>query len=96
MIAFVTALALAAAMIVALYRLAVGPTLHDRAMSAYAALTIASLWIAAVGVLDARPAWIDIAVALVFADFVLAVAVMKAFRTRSLQTALSRRGQRPE
>ena len=93
MIAFAASLALAAAMIAALYRLVIGPTLHDRAMAAYSGLLIATLWIAALAVLDARAEWLDIALALAFADFVIGVGVMKAFRARSLQTALARRGQ---
>ena len=92
MIAFATGLACAAALLGALFRLVVGPTLHDRGVGAYAAALIATLWIAAIGVIDGRAAWIDIALALTFADFIVAVAAMKAFRTRSLQTALARRG----
>jgi multisubunit Na+/H+ antiporter MnhF subunit len=95
MIAFLTCLALSAALLGALYRLIVGPTLHDRALGAYGALLTATLQVAALAALDGRAAWIDGAVALAFADFIVAVATMKAFRTRSLQTALARRG-RPE
>jgi len=90
MIAAVTALVLGAGVLLAFVRLVTGPTLHDRAMAAQAGLLCGTLWLAALAVLDGRAAWLDAALALAFCDFILAVAFFKAFRARSLQTALAR------
>jgi multisubunit Na+/H+ antiporter MnhF subunit len=91
-IAFATALALGAGALAALGRLVAGPTLHDRAMAAQACLLCITVWIAALGALAGRAAWIDIALALAIGDIVVAIATFKAFRVRSLQTALARPG----
>lgn len=93
MIAFLCGLALCALLVAALWRLAAGPTLHDRAMAAHMGVMLAALAVAALAALDQRLAWIDVAIALVIAEFVLGVAVMKAFRARSLQSALARPGR---
>jgi multisubunit Na+/H+ antiporter MnhF subunit len=90
MIAAVTALFLAAVTIAWAGRLIIGPTLHDRAAAAHAIALNVCMIIAALAVLDGRPAWIDAALALGIADLVLMVAAMKVFRLRSLQTALVR------
>jgi hypothetical protein len=62
-------------------------------MAAHTCVLLAALGVAALAALDGRLAWIDIAVALILAEFVLGVALMKAFRARSLQSALSRPGR---
>lgn len=93
MIAFLCGLALCALLTAALWRLVSGPTLHDRAIAAHTCVLLAALAIGALAVLDHRLGWIDVAVALILAEFVLGIAVMKAFRARSLQSALSRPGR---
>jgi multisubunit Na+/H+ antiporter MnhF subunit len=93
MIAFLCGLALCALLAAALWRLVIGPTLHDRALAAHTCVLLAALAVAALAALDRRVAWIDVAIALLVAEFVLGVAIMKAFRARSLQSALSRPAQ---
>jgi multisubunit Na+/H+ antiporter MnhF subunit len=74
-----------------LWRLAAGPTLHDRGAAAWICVLLTALFAAALSVLDRRAEWLDLAVALLFADLVIGLALMKAFRARSLQSALARR-----
>jgi multicomponent Na+:H+ antiporter subunit F len=71
-------------------RVLIGPTLHDRVLGAHGAALTASLLAAAIAALVERPDWIDVALAIVFADLVFAVAALKLFRLRSLQTGLTR------
>jgi len=90
MIALATALALSFAACTAMIRVLIGPTLHDRSMGAHAFLLCMALWIAALAALDHRADWADVALAVAFGDLVLAFALFKAFRARSLQPALTR------
>jgi multicomponent Na+:H+ antiporter subunit F len=71
-------------------RLLIGPTLHDRMLGAHGAAMTACLLAAAIAALVERPDWIDVALAILFAEFVFALAALKLFRLRSLQTALTR------
>jgi multisubunit Na+/H+ antiporter MnhF subunit len=90
-IAIATAAVLAALLFIALWRLVSGPTLHDRGAAAWICVLIAALFAAALAVMDRRAEWLDLAVVLLFADLVIGLALMKAFRARSLQSALARR-----
>jgi multicomponent Na+:H+ antiporter subunit F len=71
-------------------RIVIGPTLHDRMLGAHGAALTACLLAAAIAALVERPDWIDVALAILFAELVFGVAALKLFRVRSLQTALTR------
>lgn len=90
MIGLGAALLLMGAAALASVRLFVGPTLYDRALAAHAVILLAALAAAALGAGMARASIVDTAIALVFSDLVLAAAVLKFFRFRSLQPPLAR------
>lgn len=92
MIALVAALGVLAMAMLLLVRLFAGPTLHDRAMAANLIGVLAALACAALGVAARNAAWVDVALALMFAALLSAAAAMKFFRTRSFQPPLARRG----
>lgn len=77
------------AMALASIRLMVGPTLYDRALAAHALALLGAIGLAALAVAAKAAVWIDAAIALVLADVVLAVAVLKFFRFRSLQPPMA-------
>ncbi len=88
------ALGFAAALLVAIalgsVRVLIGPTLYDRALAAHAVIFLSALCGAAIAVAASQPAWIDAAIALILADVVLAIAILKYFGRRSMQPPLSR------
>jgi multisubunit Na+/H+ antiporter MnhF subunit len=73
-------------------RLFSGPTLYDRALAAHAIVLLAAMAAAAAAAAVRQAAWVDAAIALVIADFVLAAAMLKYFRFRSLQPPMTRIG----
>jgi multicomponent Na+:H+ antiporter subunit F len=90
----VTAIAAAAGAALALFscliRLAGGPTLYDRTLALNGVVMKVTVIAAAAGVLAARAAWVDVALAFVLALLVINVAVVKFFRTRTFQPPLAR------
>lgn len=92
MIALVIALALVGASLLAMPRLFIGPTLHDRALAATALMTRAALAAAALAASRGDVAGVDVAIALVLAVFVVHVAILKFFRVHSMQPPLARLG----
>lgn len=90
MIAAAASVILGLALLAWVSRIVIGPTLHDRMLGAHGAGLTACLLVAAIAALAERPDWIDIALALLFAELVFAVAALKIVRLRSLQTALAR------
>lgn len=94
MIALAIIAGLVVALIPALVRLLIGPTLYDRALAAHAIVLKAVLLIAAVAVLRGDAALADAGFALVFAAFVASAAMMKFFRLRTFQPPLVRAGER--
>lgn len=90
MMALVLAFGAGLALAFGLVRLFAGPTLHDRTLAAKTVLIRAVLVCAAIAVAAGRSDWLDAAFALMFAAFVLLVAVMKVFRARAFQTPLVR------
>jgi multisubunit Na+/H+ antiporter MnhF subunit len=90
MIATAAVLGLAVVLAFWLIRVMTGPTLHDRALGAHAAMLTGALMAAALAALAERAEWLDLAIALVFADVLMVVAMLKVVRLRSLQTALAR------
>lgn len=83
-----------------LARLFAGPTFHDRALAATSLNAKLALVIAAIGAMSGRAGLIDQALLQLGLGFVLAVAVLKVLRLRSLQPAMDHspnaRGLAPE
>lgn len=90
MIATAAILGLAVVLAVWLVRVVSGPTLHDRALGAHAAVLTGALMAAALAALAERPEWLDLAIALVIGDVLMVVSMLKVVRLRTLQTALAR------
>jgi multicomponent Na+:H+ antiporter subunit F len=93
MIALAAAAGAAIALALSLVRLFAGPTLYDRALAVSAAVVKAALICAAAAVIAGRSEWIDAAIALVLALFVVSAAVAKVFRARTFQAPLARAGE---
>ncbi|MEJ0023721.1 MAG: cation:proton antiporter [Alphaproteobacteria bacterium] len=90
MIAAAASMILVLALAAWVSRIWIGPTLHDRMLGAHGAALTACLLSVALAALVERADWIDVALAILFAYLVFAVAALKLFRVRSLQTALTR------
>lgn len=90
MIALGAAAGAGVALLLALLRLFAGPTLHDRALAVYGVMQRAALACAALAVAAGRTDWLDAALALLFAAFVLNAAMLKAARARTFQAPLAR------
>jgi multicomponent Na+:H+ antiporter subunit F len=90
MIALIAAAALALLIVLLLVRLYAGPTIYDRALAVNALLTKAALLCAAIAVGLGRSEGVEAAIVLVLCCFVLNVAVLKFFRSRTFQAALAR------
>ena len=88
MIAFAAAAAMAA-LALALLRLFAGPTLYDRNLAANAITMYAALICACGAVAAGRTDGVDVALALLLGSFVVNVAVLKFFRTRTFQAPLA-------
>lgn len=93
MIALIAAAGAAIGVLLALLRMFAGPTLHDRALGAYAVVVRAALACAAMAVLAGRSDWVDAAIALMLSAFVVNTAMLKLFRVRSFQAPLARAGE---
>lgn len=92
MIALSLAIGLLAALGLVSLRLMLGPTLYDRALAAHAMVLLAALAMAAFSVARGRGEGVDLAIALVIGDLVLAIAALKFFRQRSFQAPMARAG----
>ena len=79
-----TMAALLAAMILALARLYVGPTLYDRVLAANSFGTKTVLLIGVMGFLTGRPDFLDISLLYALLNFIGTIAVLKFFRYRTL------------
>jgi multicomponent Na+:H+ antiporter subunit F len=90
MIAAIAILALTAILAAWLIRAITGPTLHDRALGAHAAVLTGVLLAAALAALAENPGWLDLAIALLLADVLVVVGMLKVVRLRTLQSALAR------
>lgn len=89
MIALALAAGAAIALLLALFRLMAGPTLHDRALAAKTLIMRVVMICAALAVAAAEPAWLDVALALMLGALVLMAAVLKVFRARTFQAPLA-------
>jgi multicomponent Na+:H+ antiporter subunit F len=90
MIALAVAAGVALVAALCLVRLFAGPTLYDRTLGMNSLVAKAAVICAALAVAAGRAEWIDVALALVLGGFVLNVAVLKFFRTRTFQAPLAR------
>ena len=79
-----TMAALIAAMIMALARLYMGPTLYDRVLAANSFGTKTVLLIGVMGFLTGRPDFLDISLLYALLNFIGTIAVLKFFRYRTL------------
>lgn len=80
----VALIALLVAMIMALVRLAIGPTLYDRVLAVNVFGTKTVLLIGVVGFLAGRPEWLDISLLYALINFIGTLAILKFFRYRRL------------
>ena len=78
------AIALFIAMILAGIRLFAGPTLYDRVLAVNTFGTLTVLFIAVLGFLNGRPAFLDIAMLYALINFVGTIAILKFFRYRAI------------
>jgi multisubunit Na+/H+ antiporter MnhF subunit len=90
MIATSAILGLALVLAAWLVRAMTGPTLHDRALGAHAAVLTGALMAAALAALAQRAEWLDLSLTLVIADVLMVVSMLKVVRLRTLQSALAR------
>lgn len=79
--------ALFVAMILVLIRLYAGPSVYDRVLAANSFGTHTVLFIGALGFLNGRPDFLDVAMIYALTNFVGTIAVLKFFRYRSLGDA---------
>ncbi len=79
-----TVIALLVAMVLALGRLYMGPSLYDRVLAANAFGTKTVLMIGVLGFLTERPDFLDISLLYALINFIGTIAVLKFFRYRTL------------
>jgi len=84
MIYGVAALALLVAMLFAIIRALLGPTLLDRVMAVNMFGTKTVLLLAVLGYLAGRPEFLDLALVYALMNFISIIAVLKYFRYRDL------------
>ncbi|RKZ49960.1 MAG: pH regulation protein F [Gammaproteobacteria bacterium] len=75
----VTTIAILVAMMLALGRALLGPTLYDRILAVNTFGTITVLFIAIFGFLTGRPEFLDIALVYALINFITTIAVLKFF-----------------
>lgn len=80
---------LAFAMVIILIRLFAGPTLYDRVLAVNAFGTKTVLFLVVFALMVGEPAAIDIALLYALINFIATIAILKFFRYRSLEVALS-------
>ena len=76
----VAALAILVAMLLAIVRAVLGPTIYDRILAINVFGTKAVLLIAVLGFLTERPDFLDIAIVYALINFIATIAIMKFFR----------------
>ena len=86
---FAVALSMAGAMAIMLSRLFIGPTLYDRVLAVNSFGTKTVLFLIVFSSLVGRSDGIDIAILYALINFVATIAILKFFRYRSLEIALS-------
>ena len=76
----VGAIAILLAMLLAIIRAVLGPTIYDRILAVNVFGTKALLLIAVLGFLTDRPEFLDIAIVYALINFIATIAIMKFFR----------------
>ena len=79
-----TCIAIFGGMLLVLIRSFAGPSLYDRVLAVNAFGTLTVLLIGAMGFLNGRPDFLDIALLYALINFIGTIAVLKFFRYRSL------------
>ncbi len=90
MIFAIGALGLLVAMLLALSRALLGPTLLDRVMAVNMFVTTPLLLLAVLGYLGGRPEFLDLALVYALMNFIGIIAVLKYFRYRDLGQSRAR------
>lgn len=83
--------ALLLALVLMLVRALLGPTLYDRVLAMNSFGTKIVVLLGLLGYVMGRPDFLDIALLYALINFVSTIAILKFFRYRSFQVALSRR-----
>lgn len=86
---FFAALSMAGAMAIMLSRLFMGPTLYDRVLAVNSFGTKTVLFLIVFATMVGRTDGIDIALLYALLNFIATIAILKFFRYRSLEIALS-------
>lgn len=86
-------IALFVAMVLVLVRLYQGPTMYDRVLALNIFGTLTVLFIAALGFVNGRPDFLDIALLYALLNFVGTIAILKFFRYRTIGDVRRRDGQ---
>jgi multicomponent Na+:H+ antiporter subunit F len=73
-------IAILTTMAMALFRAALGPTVFDRVMAVNSFGTSTVLFIAVLGFLNERPAFLDLALVYTLINFIATIAVLKYFK----------------
>ncbi|HIP10896.1 MAG TPA: pH regulation protein F [Rhodospirillales bacterium] len=76
----VAAIAIIVAMMLAIVRAVLGPTVYDRILALNVFGTKALLLIAVLGFLTKRPEFLDVAIVYALINFIATIAIMKFFR----------------
>ena len=76
----VAAIAILVAMLLAIVRAMLGPTIYDRILAVNVFGTKAVLLIAVLGFLTNRPEFLDLAIVYALINFIATIAIMKFFR----------------
>lgn len=74
------AIAILIALVLAVVRALMGPTVFDRVLAGNTVGTLAILLLAVVGFLTGRPEWLDIAITYGLLNIIATIAVLKFFR----------------
>lgn len=90
MTALAAAIGVGIALLLCVVRLFAGPTLYDRTLAVNGLIVKVAVIVAAAGVVMAQSVFIDAALAFVLASVVVNVAVLRFFRSRTLQAPLAR------
>lgn len=80
---------LTVALVLALGRMLVGPTLPDRLAAFGVVVSLAALVLAGLAVLARQPLWIDVALAVALVGFVGGLGLYKAVRRRGFQAPIA-------
>lgn len=86
---FAVALVVAFAMGLMLIRMFIGPTLYDRVLAVNSFGTKTVLFLVLFSLMVGRPDGVDIAILYALINFISTIAILKFFRYRSLDVALS-------